>query len=76
MPTHRAETSTCKSSSNQTADAVVITVTDYGVSMNSTDTRTGPSRGLGLPMMRTQTPNAGTKSDPSGTDVTLHFEGS
>jgi signal transduction histidine kinase len=74
MPTHTAGTSTWKVV-NQTADAVLIAVTDYGVGMNSTDTRIGfPRLGLGLPLMRAQTTSVQIHSDTSGTIITLHFE--
>jgi anti-sigma regulatory factor (Ser/Thr protein kinase) len=59
---------------NETAGALVIAVTDYGVGMNNTDTRNGhPSMGLGLAMMRAIS-SVGIQSDTSGTIVTLRFE--
>ena len=62
---------------NETAGAVMIAVTDYGVGMNGTGPRRRlPSMGLGLPLMRAQTTSVGIHSDTSGTTVTLHFEGS
>jgi anti-sigma regulatory factor (Ser/Thr protein kinase) len=60
---------------NETAGAVVIAVTDYGVGMNHTHTRIGPpSMGLGLPLMRAESSSVEIQSDTSGTTVTLHFE--
>jgi anti-sigma regulatory factor (Ser/Thr protein kinase) len=60
---------------NETAGAVVIAVTDYGVGVNNTDTRNGhPSMGLGLPLIHAQTKNVGIHPDTSGTTVTLHFK--
>jgi hypothetical protein len=59
----------------ETADAVVIAVTDYGEGMNSADTRIRiPSMGVGLAMMRAQSSNLEIESDTSGTIVTLHFQ--
>jgi anti-sigma regulatory factor (Ser/Thr protein kinase) len=60
---------------NETAGAIMIAVTDYGLGMNHTDTRTAlPGMGLGLPLMRAQTTSVEIHSDTSGTIITLHFE--
>jgi anti-sigma regulatory factor (Ser/Thr protein kinase) len=62
---------------NETAGAVVIAVTDYGVGMNGAETRTRlPSMGLGLSLMRAQTSSVEIHPDTNGTTITLHFEGS
>ena len=58
----------------ETAGAVAIAVTDYGMGMNHTAARNEPpSGGFGLPLMRAQTSSVGIHSDTSGTTVTLHF---
>lgn len=55
------------------ADELVVAVTDQGVGSRGTTTRTTPSMGLGLALIRELSTSVLIEATSTGTTITMHF---